>query len=434
MSRWAIVGGGLLGSSLALRLADEGESVTVFEAGQSIGGLASAWRLGPITWDRHYHVTLGSDRYTRGLLRRLDLESEMRWVNTTTGSWHDGELHSISNVFDFLTYPPLNLRDKARLAWTIVSGARERDWKLLEQIYVEDWLREKSGDRVFESFWLPLLEAKLGDAYRETSAAFIWATIQRLYSARSSGAKTEQFGYVPGGYARILETLAKAMRDAGVDIVTGSRVGSIIEGPHLVVGDRSEDFDRVVVTAVPQIAARLIDGLKDEERLKLESIRYQGIVCASVLTSKPLEGYYLTYLHGDVPFTGVVEMSAFVDPSEFGGRTLIYLPRYCPPSDPIFEDSDSSIRRRFLSGLETVYPQFDQDDVEAFEVSRVRRVFPVPTIGYSDHVPGFDTSVDGVHLVSSAQIVNGTLNVNETLELARRAGGHLLQAETRAPA
>lgn len=434
MSRWAIVGGGLLGSSLALQLVEEGESVTLFEAGESIGGLASAWNLGPITWDRHYHVTLGSDVYTRRLLRRLGLESEMRWVKTTTGSWYDGELHSISNVVDFLTYPPLSLSDKARLAWTILSGSRERDWKRLEQIYVEDWLRKKSGDRVFESFWLPLLEAKLGDAYRETSAAFIWATIQRLYSARSSGAKTEQFGYVPGGYARVLESLAETMRDAGVEIVTGAPVGSIVDGPQLVLGGRSESFDRVVITAVPQIAARLISGLENDERARLESIRYQGIVCASVLTSQSLAGFYLTYLHGEVPFTGVVEMSAFVDPSEFGGRTLIYLPRYCPPNDPMFEESDASIRNRFLSALEMVYPQFDQGDVEAFRVSRVRRVFPVPTIGYSDGVPGFDTSVDGVHLVSSAQIVNGTLNVNETLELAQRAGRHLLQAEKRTPA
>ena len=31
------------------------------------------------------------------------------------------------------------------------------------------------------------------------------------------------------------------------------------------------------------------------------------------------------------------------------------------------------------------------------------------------------TSMPGLHVVSSAQIVNGTLNVNETVELAERA-------------
>jgi hypothetical protein len=38
------------------------------------------------------------------------------------------------------------------------------------------------------------------------------------------------------------------------------------------------------------------------------------------------------------------------------------------------------------------------------------------------------TSVAGLHLVSSAQIVNGTLNVNETVELAERAAAALAGA------
>ena len=48
---------------------------------------------------------------------------------------------------------------------------------------MDDWLRRWSGGRTFERFWLPLLQAKLGDSHREASAAFIWATIQRLYAA-----------------------------------------------------------------------------------------------------------------------------------------------------------------------------------------------------------------------------------------------------------
>jgi hypothetical protein len=48
-------------------------------------------------------------------------------------------------------------------------------------------------------------------------------------------------------------------------------------------------------------------------------------------------------------------------------------------------------------------------------------VFPIPTIGYSRRIPAMATSVRGLHLVSSAQIVNGTLNVNETVDLAEHA-------------
>ena len=55
-----------------------------------------------------------------------------------------------------------------------------------------------------------------------------------------------------------------------------------------------------------------------------------------------------------------------------------------------------------------------------FQVARVKHVFPIPTLGYSDRVPPVHTSLPGVFLVNSSQIVNGTLNVNETLQLAER--------------
>ena len=82
----------------------------------------------------------------------------------------------------------------------------------METLPVDQWLRRWSGRRTFERFWLPLLRAKLGDAYQQASAAFIWATIQRLYAARRTGLKKEMFGYVPGGYARIARPLRRGAR------------------------------------------------------------------------------------------------------------------------------------------------------------------------------------------------------------------------------
>src|SRR5271165_7081681 len=95
--RLAVVGGGVLGMTLAHRLAQAGKNVTLFEASQQLGGLASAWQLGDVVWDRHYHVTLMSDTHTRGLLDELELEREMRWVQTKTGFYTDGRLHSMSS-------------------------------------------------------------------------------------------------------------------------------------------------------------------------------------------------------------------------------------------------------------------------------------------------------------------------------------------------
>ena len=199
----AIIGAGFLGLTVALRCAQRGDTVTVFESGAEIGGLASAWKIGDVVWDKHYHVTLLSDAYTRKIVEDIGLADEFEWVETKTGFYTEGKLYSMSNTLEFLKFPPLDIISKLRLGGTIFYASRVKDWKVLEKISVEKWLTKLSGKSTFEKMWRPLLKAKLGDAYKKTSAAFIWATIQRMYAARNSGLKKEMFGYVRGGYASL---------------------------------------------------------------------------------------------------------------------------------------------------------------------------------------------------------------------------------------
>ncbi len=414
----------MLGMTLALWLRDHGHEVTIIEAADNLGGLASAWQIGDLTWDRHYHVILNSDLHLLALLDRLGLTDDLRWVETRTGVLAGGQLYSVSNAIEYLRFPPLRMTDKMRMAWTILYGSRVKDWRSLERIPVEVWLRRHSGDRAFENFWLPLLRSKLGDNYERTSAAFIWTTIQRLYAARRSGLKKEMFGYVTGGYDRIIDRFTGELSGRGVEQMLGTRVSAIRAtetGIAVEVGDGVLDFDRVVVTAASPLAARLIVGLETSEEEAMNGVEYQGIVCASMLTDRGLGGFYVTNITDEAPFTGVIEMSALVDRAEFGGLHLTYLPSYTTPEDEILTLSDEQVQKRFVQALRNMYPGFEEANVKAFRVSRVPHVFPIPTIGYSGRVPPMQTSVPGVYLVSSAQILNGTLNVNETLQLAARA-------------
>src|SRR5437763_16031658 len=96
--RVAIIGSGFLGMTLALRLAQSGRDVTIFESTDQIGGLASSWEIGDIVWDKHYHVTLASDGFTRKLVGELGLGDEYQWVETKTGFYTDGKLVSMSDT------------------------------------------------------------------------------------------------------------------------------------------------------------------------------------------------------------------------------------------------------------------------------------------------------------------------------------------------
>ena len=81
--------------------------------------------------------------------------------------------------------------------------------------------------------------------------------------------------------------------------------------------------------------------------------------------------------------------------------------KYVAPDDPLFDVSDADLREQFLGALIKIHPGLSEADVLGFEVSRVRRVFPIPTLGYSTRLPRMTASVPGLHFVSSAQIVNG---------------------------
>jgi protoporphyrinogen oxidase len=435
---FGIVGGGMLGLTLAWELAKQGHQVTLFESSNSLGGLASAWQLETndgqrMVWDRHYHVTLLSDTWTRYILTELGLEQEMQWVETRTGVYADGKLYSVSNAAEFLQFPPLRLIDKLRLGGTIFYASRLRDWKKLEAVSVADWLSRLSGRRTFEKFWLPLLRAKLGENYQHASAAFIWTTIARLYAARRTGLKKEMFGYLPGGYGRLLETFAAALERKGVQLRLGHKAERIVATAEnsievIFSNGQRETFENVLVTAPTHVAARLCEGLNRDEISRLNGVKYQGIICASLVLKKSLANYYVTNLTDDwVPFTGVIEMSALVDRKEFGGNALVYLPKYLAADDPAWQQTDEHLKEIFVSALERMYSHFRREDVLAFQVSRVRYVFPIPTLNYSERVPGMKTSVPGLSLVNSAQILNGTLNVNETVQLAVKSAAKLMQ-------
>lgn len=427
---WCIAGGGMLGQALALGLARAGKRVTLCEAAPEMGGLAAAWTVGGITWDRHYHVILPGDGRLIALLDEIGLKDEIAWERSSTGFYAEGRLSPLNGAIDYLRLPVLGPLAKARLAVTLMMAARIRDGRPLERIPLRDWLTKWSGRQAYERVWRPLLRAKLGANADIAAAAFIWATIRRLYLARSAGAKTETLGFVTGGYFRILEVLRKHLEAQGVEVLTDCPVRKVT--PHagrfrVETGATVRAFDRVVSTLPCGPTARLCDALAPDLKARLDRVVYQGILCASVVLNRPLGGYYLTYLTDpDLPFTAIVEMSALTGRARFGGKTLVYLPRYVTQDDPYWQMSDDAIRNRFLAGLTRIYPDITPGEIEAFRLSRVRNVMVVPTLGYSDLAPAVATNIPGFHIVNSAQITDGTLNVDATLGVVERALPQLL--------
>jgi protoporphyrinogen oxidase len=422
----AVVGGGMSGLAAAWELLRLGHRPVVFEKEVQPGGLSTWFEADGVGWDRFYHVVLSTDEALAGLIAEIGLADQIGWRETKTGFWIDGRLVSLSTTTEFITFPGLSLWDKFRLGLGILYTARLRDHSRLERVYVREWLTRVFGRRNYERLWGPLLYSKLGTAREKASAAFIWATIQRLYGTRRSAAKKEMMGAVRGGYRTILTRLVELIRERGGEVrlaQPATRVRGDAAGATVVSSEGERRFDRVVCTVPNPEALRLLDPIEDAEfRARLEGVTYLGVVVVLVVLDRTLSPYYVINLTDTtLPFTGIIEATNLAGPEQLGGKALVYLPKYLPPGDPLASAPDEQVRDQFLAQLRRVFPDLDAHGVGATHVFRAPLVQPLHELRYSEHMPPMRTPLPNVFLANTSMIANTTLNNNAAVRLAREA-------------
>lgn len=420
-----VVGAGISGLVTAFRLASRGERVVVVDGEQSVGGLTRPWDIGGVTWDRFYHVILGSDAGTRALLDEIGLGDKLVFKAVKTNLFVEGKLYPFSGLLDLIAFPELSTLDKIRLLATAAHARYFGRDESYEWEGVLEYLTRWSGPRTVERIWRPLLRAKLGDHHANASAAFIRATIKRLQGARSRGVGGERYGYVHGGYASILTALEARLVELGVEFVLGSRVVEV--GVHdryaRVTLERREIVgDRAILTVPSPVCAAITPQLTPAERRLLAQDKYFGVVCISMLVSRRLGNAYVTNVADPgFPFTGIINMSALVDRREIGGYDLVYVPKYGPAEDRAFTLSDDVLITQATRGLSRVFSGFSGADIVAARVARAPYVFPFPRIGRAQSIPPARTSLRRVAIVNNGRLRYATLNVSDTIGVVDEA-------------
>ena len=425
----AVIGGGMTGIAAALYLSEAGHAVDLYEANDHIGGLSDSYTWDGITWDRFYHVVLSTDSHLMGFLRELGLGDELFWQKTKSGFYGDGKLVSMSSMRDFLSFPFLSLWEKFRLGSGILTSIGIQDAEKLDRIYVREWLTRVFGRRVYERIWDPLLRSKLGEARHRTSAGFIWATITRLYGARSGEAKTEEMGHVRGGYATVLAAVKQQLEHRGVRLVRSARVdgverdqsGAVI---HVAAAEEKRSYDQVLLTIpAPEVLRVTSKAATDGPYWQtLANVSYLGVACLFLVLDRQLSPYYVTnLLDTSLPFTGIIEATNITGPEMFGGRHIVYLPKYATDDDPVLVESEEAVVAELLNGLRRVHPDIPNNAVLHTKLFRERHVQPLQETMYLERTRAVQTPIEGVFLANSTMLYNSTLNNDAALALARRA-------------
>jgi protoporphyrinogen oxidase len=427
-----------MGISLGYFLSRQGIKVEIFEASPVLGGLAGPFILDDdknTMVDRFYHAILSSDSFLLDLCAELGIADQLRFKETKMGFYYRNEIHSMNSVMEFLRFPPLGWIDRFRLGLTVLYAQFIRDWQSLEGISVEKWLVRLSGQKTFDNIWRPMLKAKFDGGFDDTPATYIWSRLVRMKSTRGGANQKEEAGHLIGGYITLIRAMAERIEAAGGKIHLRCPVQEIViengRAQGIYLDQEIRTFNAIVATSQTPIFRRLIPNADQNYQDFLGKTDYLGIICPLLVLDRALTEYWTLNITDDnIPFTGIIETTSYIDPQYAGGYHLVYLPKYTAPKSHWQQMSDDEIREIWLQNLEDMFPHFNRKWVRYFLVNRARYVEPLHRLNSAHLIPGIKTPVTNLYLATTAQIYPALTNGESVSRHAFQVAQVILETES----
>lgn len=428
-----VIGGGFCGLSAAHELAKRGLKVTVFEQDSELGGLAGSFTVNGSRLEKFYHHWFTSDQHITDLVHDLGAHDRIVARPTCTGVFYANNMFRLSSPLDVLRFTPLRPVDRVRLGLLAVQARLVRDWKRLEEISAAQWLREMSGQRVYEVVWEPLLRGKFGIYAEDVAAVWFWNKLKlRGGSRRRDGG--EQLMYYLGGFAALADSVADSIRARGGRIRTNAPVGGILvsEGRCVGVHVCGENFpaDVVIATTPLPITADLVaPHMAPEFVTSLRRIKYLANLCIVLELDRSLsQTYWLNVNDPQFPFVGVIEHTNFEPPETYGGRHVVYLSKYLAENDPLYRMNNDEVLNYTLPHLKRMFPLFAREWVQNAHIWRAKYAQPVVECHYGALIPPTSTPLQGLHIASMAQIYPEDRGTNYAVRQGKRVAAEVSDA------
>jgi protoporphyrinogen oxidase len=439
LTRVAIIGAGATGLAAAYDLTRQGHSVLIYEAASEVGGLAAGFRDESWDWtlEKFYHHWFSSDDAVLGLIEEMGLSHKVILPRPITSLWLNSKIYPM----DRPNIPVANLR--LPISWPAkirygVAGLYlkfSKNWKPMERVTADAWLRRYMGNEAYEKLWRSLLIAKFGMYYDKVNMAWFWA---RVYK------RTPHLGTFEGGFQAFLETLAERVKQQGAEICLNTpidRVEKLANGKlGVVIGDKTEEYDAVISTASPQLMRRMVPSLPAEYAAKLDNLKSMGAAVIVLALKHQLltDGTYWLSLpssqpdktKAEFPFLALVEHTNYMDSAHYGGDHIVYCGDYIAPDHEYFALSEEELVKRFTSILTTFNPNFSPDWIRKSWVFRARYAQPIPFVNHSEALPALRTPIEGLYLANMSQVYPWDRGTNYAIDMGRQVAG-IMMADVR---
>ncbi|GAC1397530.1 MAG: NAD(P)/FAD-dependent oxidoreductase [Chloroflexota bacterium] len=416
MTRNAVLGGGALGLTAALRLAQRGEKVVLFEREPAPGGLASGFQLGPSYLEKFYHHLFRSDTSAIALIDELGLSEKLVWPRPKTSTLWGGERYQLDSPKSVLQFPPLALPNRLRLAAALAYLRVEPNYHRLEGTTADAWIQKWMGSQVHDVVWKPLLKSKFGTRYQDIAMSWFWARVHL---------RSPSLGYLRGGFQQLYDSLVARINDLGGETYFSTEVQgveSVADGRYVVMtsGGRFE-VDRVISTLPTRLTVRLVPELGEEYASQYGNLESFGAHCLILMLDRQLtDVYWLNINDPGYPFLALVEHTNYMPLSDYGGRHIVYLGNYLPMDDPLFAMEESEVLAKFLPSIKRINPAFDNSWVTDHRMFRAPFAQPIVTLGYADRLPPHVTPLSNLYLANMSQVYPQDRGQNYSIAMANR--------------
>ncbi|MEK7610878.1 MAG: FAD-dependent oxidoreductase [Patescibacteria group bacterium] len=410
-----IIGGGLTGLTAALRLAQKGESVTVFESSDSWGGLASAYEIIPgVLIERFYHHIFTNDRDILSLCAELKISGKLKVLDGKTSHLYQGKIYPLDTPLTVLKFSPLSFFDRIRFGLVTLYLKLKTSPGYFDRVTAVAWLEKWYGKRAYGIVWQPLLRGKFAADYDKISMTWFWARVKK---------RTSKLIYPDGSFQVLITALTEEILRLRGSLRLGVNLESVMpegNGWKVTVGGFPLYFDKLITTTSLPTFLRMFPALPVLYRSQLASIKYlTAQVMVLVLKNRLSANYWMNVGETDFPFLVVGEQSNLFGTEYYKGRSVVYLGNYLMDTEARLKMDEKELLALYEPYLKKINPRFETDWVE--KVANFVGPFaqPVVDLAYRDKIPPLPVpGYSNLFLATMAQVYPWDRGTNYSVKLA----------------
>ncbi len=422
-----IIGGGMAGLAAAHDLVKRGHKAAVFERAPFLGGQASTFTIGGGQLERAYHHLFRSDVDMVHLIEELGLGPKLNWIESKVGFFYGGKIHRFTTPMDLLRFKPLSFPNRVRLGLVSLRLQRHKEWKSLEGITAEEWIKKNAGKQAYDVVWGPLLRGKFGESAPEVGMVWFWGKIYLRFASRGKGMAKELLGYPMGSFGEVIDKLNERIKANGgethintpvtrVVIEEGKAVGLELQRPESPKEIRR--FDAIISTTPSFVFPKLVPELPADYCELLGKVKYQAAILEVLALKRPLSHiYWMNIADRSIPFVAAIEHTNFIEKGLYGGKHIVYLSNYLGKSNPLYKATPDELFQAYLPHLKKINPEFDESWVDERYYHREEAAQPVIGVNYSKQIPPLETPIKNLYLANTTQIYPEDRGTNYSVRL-----------------